>query len=232
MDILLEDDDNARYEVEIQLGATDPSHIIRTIEYWDNERKRYPQYDHTAVIVAEEITGRFLNVISLFNGIIPLIAIQMSAFKVGDDINLSFATILDRFTYGSNEEENEPTDRAYWEKKSNKKCMELVDKIFIRLKENNPGIDLKYNKFYIGLTKDGIAKNFVSFKPHKSFTTILIKTSSDRLDDYDIGNLNIDYLGREKSYRLRIKDIKEFDDNKEVLNTLISEAKEKFNIVE
>ncbi len=33
-------------------------------------------YDHTAVIVAEDITSRFLNVISLFNGTIPIIAIQ------------------------------------------------------------------------------------------------------------------------------------------------------------
>jgi len=44
------------YEIEIQLGSTDESHIIRTIEYWDIERKRYPQYDHTAVIIAEDIT--------------------------------------------------------------------------------------------------------------------------------------------------------------------------------
>lgn len=74
-----------RYEVEIQLGKTDESHLIRTIEYWDIERKRYPQYDHCAVIVAEDITGRFLNVINLFNGFIPLVAIQMKAFKFGDD---------------------------------------------------------------------------------------------------------------------------------------------------
>ena len=47
------------------------SHIIRTIEYWDIERKRYPQYEHCAVLVAEDITSRFLNVISLFNGTIP-----------------------------------------------------------------------------------------------------------------------------------------------------------------
>lgn len=73
LDLLLADDNETRYEVEIQLGATDPSHIIRTIEYWDSERKRYPQYDHCAVIVAEEITGRFMNVISLFNGSIPLL---------------------------------------------------------------------------------------------------------------------------------------------------------------
>lgn len=42
--------------------------MIRTIEYWDIERKRYPQYEHCAVIIAEDITSRFLNVIQLFNG--------------------------------------------------------------------------------------------------------------------------------------------------------------------
>src|ERR1044071_6495064 len=73
LDLLLQDaESNRRYDVEVQLGKTDETHIIRTIEYWDIERKRYPQYDHVAVIVAEEITGRFLNVISLFNGSIPL----------------------------------------------------------------------------------------------------------------------------------------------------------------
>jgi len=36
LDLLLQDPDtNLRYEVEIQLGKTDESHIIRTIEYWD-----------------------------------------------------------------------------------------------------------------------------------------------------------------------------------------------------
>jgi hypothetical protein len=34
LDLLLADQDlTTRYEVEIQLGATDASHIIRTIEY-------------------------------------------------------------------------------------------------------------------------------------------------------------------------------------------------------
>lgn len=59
LDLLLYDSESEqRYEVEIQLGRVDESHIIRTIEYWDIEKKRYPQYDHTAVIIAEEITGR------------------------------------------------------------------------------------------------------------------------------------------------------------------------------
>ena len=41
LDLLLEDvEQKLRYEVEIQLGQTDESHLIRTIEYWDNERDR------------------------------------------------------------------------------------------------------------------------------------------------------------------------------------------------
>jgi hypothetical protein len=89
LDFLMQDPDtNRRYEIEIQLDKTDESHIIRTIEYWDIEKKRYPQYDHCAVIIAEDITNRFLNVISLFNGFIPLIAIQMNAFKFGNEMRL------------------------------------------------------------------------------------------------------------------------------------------------
>ena len=57
--LLFNPETDTRYEVELQLGATDESHIIRTIEYWDIERKRYPQYEHIAVIAAEDVTSRF-----------------------------------------------------------------------------------------------------------------------------------------------------------------------------
>src|SRR6266508_4877412 len=93
LDILLQaadPEEKRRYEAEVMLGAVDESHIIRTIEYWDVERKRYPQYDHCAVIIAEEITARFLNVITLFNGTIPLIAIQMNALRFGGQLALVF----------------------------------------------------------------------------------------------------------------------------------------------
>ena len=40
LDILLKDpNDDSMYEVEVMLGETDPSHIIRAIEYWDNEKE-------------------------------------------------------------------------------------------------------------------------------------------------------------------------------------------------
>ena len=47
--------------------------LIRTIEYWDIERQRRPQSDHRAVIVAENITSRFFNVLRLLNRSVPVI---------------------------------------------------------------------------------------------------------------------------------------------------------------
>ena len=118
LDLLLQDPEtNRRYEVELQLGATDEAHIIRTIEYWDIERKRYPQYDHCAVLVAEDITSRFLNVVALFNGSMPLVAIQMQALKIAQHTTLIFTTVMDELTRGLIDEDEDaeaaPTDRAY-----------------------------------------------------------------------------------------------------------------------
>ena len=97
LDLLLQDvEAKRRYEVEIQLGATDEGHIIRTIEYWDIERRRYPAYDHIAVLVAEQVTARFLNVIALFAGSIPIIAIQLNALRVSNQVVLDFVKVLDQ----------------------------------------------------------------------------------------------------------------------------------------
>jgi hypothetical protein len=172
LDLLLEDKDNERrYEVEIQLGPTDESHIIRTLEYWDSERKRYPMYEHTAVIVAEDITSRFLNVISLFNGAIPLVAIQMNAFTVGDSVSLIFTTVLDQVSLGMVEEEEEAatvTDRAYWEQQSSKQTVALADDVLEIIHQFDPALGLKYNKFYIGLAKHDSPNNFVLFRSRKN----------------------------------------------------------------
>lgn len=101
LDLLLENiETRTRYEVEIQLGATDESHIVRTIEYWDIEKRRYPQYDHVAVIAAEDVTSRFLNVISLLNGAIPLIAIQLRAVELDGAFTLVATRVIDAGTFG------------------------------------------------------------------------------------------------------------------------------------
>ena len=232
LDILLSDPDGlARYEVEIQLGATDPSHIIRTVEYWDTEKKRYPKYDHCAVIVAEEITGRFMNVISLFNGTIPLIALQMTAVKHGDDIELIFTKVLDRVSLADDEDEAaEVTDRVYWEKRSSPTMMKAVDKIFADLGELTNGYELKYNRFYVGISRDGVAKNFISFKPKKSFLYFCIRASedNDRIKELEDAGLDASYVSRNRQYEVRLDSFSKYEKHKELLLRLVAEAKKKY----
>lgn len=233
LDILLADDNGTRYEVEIQLGATDPSHIIRTIEYWDTEKKRYPQYDHCAVIVAEEITGRFMNVISLFNGSIPLIALQVSAYKMGDDVSLAFTKVIDRLTLGTDEEEQyEVTDRNYWENKSTSKIMKQVDEIFNCVKEYAYGYELKYNKFYIGLTKDGIANNFILFRPKKNYLYFVFKTGEDKekFQLLDNAGLEYSYTPRWKELAVKISDYNEYKKHKDLLDNLAKTSMEDYKL--
>jgi hypothetical protein len=210
LDLLLADPDTGtRYEVEIQLGATDEAHIIRTIEYWDIEKSRYPQYEHVAVIVAEDITSRFLNVINLFNKSIPLIAVQMRALDVGGTLTLDAMTVLDLMSLGA-EEEDEPgqaTDRAYWESRGTKATVDLADRVLELVNGVAPGHLLKYNKFYIGLSRNGVVDNFIQFRPKKAFVSVEFRMArTDELTSMleDSGVDLMEYDKRWKRYRIRI----------------------------
>jgi hypothetical protein len=231
LDLLLQDaDSKGRYEVEIQLGKTDEAHLIRTIEYWDIERKRYPQYDHTAVIIAEDITNRFLNVISLFNGSIPLIAIQMSAYKYGSDgIALIFTKVLDTISRGlvdEDEEISEVTDRDYWLKRGSSDTVKLADEMLEIIKSFNSGFELKYNKFYIGLAKDGETNNFAIFRPRKKDLNVEIRLTQTEeiqkiIDDAGLDDMGYDNKWRRYRIRLSKADLKS---NKEVLANLFQKG--------
>lgn len=230
LDLLLQEADSSRrYEVEIQMGATDESHIIRTIEYWDIERKRYPQYDHVAVIVAEDITSRFLNVISLFNGMIPIVAIQMNALKLGEKVGLVFTTVLDQVTLGlvdDDEEVQETTDRAYWESRGSKKTVQMADKLLDIARQFDSTLELKYNKFYIGLTKQGISNTFLTFRPRKSalIFEMRLKRSAELDQQLEDAGLDVmDYQTRWGKYRLRLQPT-DLNKHEELLTQLIQEA--------
>lgn len=233
LDLLLQDPNSyKRYEVELQLGATDETHIIRCIEYWDIERKRYPQYEHCAVLVAEDITSRFLNVVSLFNGAVPLIAIQVQAFEVGEHVTLVFTTVLDEMQRGLVDEDEDaisaPTDRAYWEKeKGTPKTVALMDRLFELVREEDPEVELKYNKFYVGLTKDGRADNYAQFRPQKA--SVVFEARLPRTDETDAlleeaGIETLEYSTRWARYRIRVTE-KDFKMHTELFKKLINDAR-------
>ena len=230
LDLLLQDADSSRrYEVEVQLGATDESHIIRTIEYWDIERKRYPQYEHTAIIIAEDITSRFLNVISLFNGIIPLIAIQMKALRSGNKVGLVFTTVVDQLSLGQvdeDEEGQELTDRAYWESRGSKTTVGIAEQLLAIAKTHDSALELKYNKFYIGLAKNGKPSNFVVFRLKKGFMRFepRLKNSPDTQERLETAGLDVmDYDSRWGRYRIRLQpgDVVKYRD---ILTAVLAEA--------
>jgi len=235
LDLLLQDPETLkRYEVEIQLGATDESHIIRTIEYWDIERKRYPQYEHAAVIVAEEITSRFLNVIQLFNGAIPLIALKMTAYKVGDQYALTFVKVLDEMTFGLVDDDEplaEPTDRAFWEtKRGTKKTLAVTDDLLKLVNEVEPKATLKYNKHYIGLGVDGAPLNFITFMPRKAHVLMTFKLPKSQEMDEQLEEAGIETLAYDsqwRQYRVRI-DAAVQDKQREVLLSLARLSRESF----
>ena len=225
LDLLLKDSElGKRFTVELQLGECDPNHIIRTIEYWDIERKRFPQFEHCAVIIAENITSRFWNIINLFNRSIPLIAIQLDVRQMKNGFTLNFIKVLDEIEYGVEDEEiSEPTDRTYWEKKSTPEMLSIVDILKSSLDKFFPEIELNYNKPYIGLKKNNVSDNFVRFRPYKKHLYMLVKKK--RISEETINNLEDEGLIFERknqatysNYRIRIPNNK--DDLNEKMPTI------------
>jgi hypothetical protein len=185
IDFIMSDAPNeTRYEIEIMLGATDPSHIIRTIEYWDMERQRAPIIEHRAVIVAEEITSRFYNVIRLLNRAVPLIAIQLSAFQFGDEVVLQFVRVLDTYEFGGEEEEEsgpaELVDRAYWEKRTRPEALATIDAIVALISGIGSEPKVTYNRTHVVVGTSGY--NFCWFFPRKIAThcPVRFKVSPER----------------------------------------------------
>jgi hypothetical protein len=168
IDIVFEDTEkNILYEVEIQLGKTDESHIIRTIEYWEVEKRRYPNYNHKAVIIAEEITSRFFNVIYLLNRYIPIVAIKMEALLIEGQLDLHFIKVLDTFIQPEEEIESEAenVNEEYWASKTPEPNWEATQKLLTWFREidNNLNVSFKKNNLPIGRRR-----NFLWIRPRKS----------------------------------------------------------------
>lgn len=232
LDLLLHDmATNTRYEVEIQLGRLDESHIIRTIEYWDIERRLFPQYDHIAVIVAEDVTSRFLNVISLFNGTIPLIAIQLKGVEVNEALTLIATRVVDAITLGTEEEDaGESVNRAYWEQKASKDSLLVVDRAIELINTVHGGMSPNYNKHYIGPVSGGVAQNFVTFSPNKSIAWASFKLPQEAeltawLDETGLSTGA--YNSTFGNYRVRIRQ-SDLDEHRDELVELIARARDAY----
>ncbi|PKN61041.1 MAG: hypothetical protein CVU57_31540 [Deltaproteobacteria bacterium HGW-Deltaproteobacteria-15] len=210
LDLLFKDADGpARYETELQLGAADETHIIRTIEYWDIERRRFPQYEHVGVLIAENVTSRFLNVISLFNGFIPLIALQMTAIQIDGGVGLHFTKVVDALRLGPADDAEivEPADRSYWESRSTLKIVKMADELLEISKAIDSALELKYNKQYIGFARSSIAFNFAICLPRKSAMNLSLRLPRSEDIDAKLEQSGLDMLeyARWGAYRIKLE---------------------------
>lgn len=165
--LMYEPGQQTRYEIEVMLGTLDESHIIRTIEYWDVERRRSPNVEHIAVIVAEDITNRFFNIISLLNKAVPIIAIQLNALVLDNKLVLNFTKVLNLVPEEDpvDEESNEIADRKYWESRANIKSIKVMDLIVTLFSSEQIKTKITYNKGHIAFGTSGT--NFAWFHPRK-----------------------------------------------------------------
>lgn len=155
LDILLKDpNDDSMYEVEVMLGETDPSHIIRAIEYWDNEKRKYPQRQHYCVLIAESFDRRYFNVIQILSQNIPMIAIQADLIQVDGELILHFSKILDVYVEPEDEaqelvaSENTWQEKAQWTLKAAKKLLSIISR-------KSKNLNLNFTQSYISIMING-----------------------------------------------------------------------------
>lgn len=229
LDLLLQDaSGNKRFEVELMLGPTDEGHIIRTIEYWDIERRKWPGYEHCAVLVAEGVAARFLNVISLFSGTVPFVAIQVSGLKVDGKFVMNFTKVLDSRVLRKDETaelKGKVTDRSYWLSRATAGTVELTEKcIEIINQVSSVPYKAAYKRYYIGLSDGVHSENFVTFFPKKAFVWVKFDSLSaaeawlNRLDDTELEA----EMGNEVLWIKITRKV--FEENKESLTELLQEA--------
>lgn len=156
LDILLKNsDENAMYEVEVMLGETDPSHIIRSIEYWDNEKRKYPQRQHFCVLVAERFDRRYFNVIQLMSLNIPMIAVQADLLEVNGEKILHFTKIIDIYIEPEeNDDDQKVVNETSWNNDSPWTNKNAKDFITILNSEKNK-INIGYTQSYISINFEG-----------------------------------------------------------------------------
>ena len=135
----------------------------------------------------------------------------MQALKVRDSLTLVFTTVMDELSRGLVDDDEDavaaPTDRAYWEKRATKSTVGIADQILQLLHSFDRTLNLKYNKFYIGLERDGRPYNFVQFRPKKNRLTLELNLPQTGELDTRIDSSGLDtleYDERWARYRLRL----------------------------
>lgn len=161
---------NTFYEIEIMLGECDADHGFRTLDYWARERIKNPNSSHVAVLVAENLQGRYKTLIETLPQFLPFIGIELRTLELIIDDQSSVGPFFtctaeiiampDEIVQQStaitprNDSSNQPRDEEWWIQKYGEKFVDSSKELFeYTLKNIGPSrIDYSASS-YISLKK-------------------------------------------------------------------------------
>jgi hypothetical protein len=124
-------------------------------------------------------------------------------------VALVFTKVVDELVLGLPDEDEVqvPADRAYWETRATESTVALADDLLEIIRTFDPEFELKYNKYYIGLSEDDRPNNFAVFRPRKTGIRLDCRLEpspelEQRLDEAGLDML--EYSRRSGRYRLRL----------------------------
>jgi hypothetical protein len=124
------------------------------------------------------------------------------------------------------EDVQETADRSYWENRASKKTVAMADQILEIARLLDPELELKYNKLYIGLAKQGQPNNFIVLRPKKGFLRFepRLKSSSETQQRLENAGLDVmEYSTKKGRYRIRLQP-SDIEKGKEALTEVIRDA--------
>ena len=131
------------YEIELMLGEMDADHGFRCLDYWARERIKRPNAKHVAVLVAEDLSGRYKTVVETLPNFLPFIGIELRVLSLHgveqqaatvvpfivaqpDDLSIDIGDEPETNTTGS---ERSLHDREWWEANSSLGYLATVDSL-------------------------------------------------------------------------------------------------------
>ena len=83
-------------------------------------------------------------------------------------------------------------------------------------------------------SKDGVAKNFISFKPKKSFLHFQIKTNetAELTQRIEESGLDGTYENRWKRYRIKLQGFDDYKKHEKIIRECVESAMEYYNITD
>ena len=182
------------------------------------------------MLVAEDITSRFLNLMSLLSGSIPLIAIQVVALRVDDKIALHFVRVLDQTTLRTDDEYElaggTESTRASWEAWASPDSLKRCDRILEIVRElTGQEHSLFYTKNFVRVRSPSGVTAPVWFSPRKTLVRIggYVDDAEAWVKRFDDSGVNAGLRHGNKAVAFPLKP-QEFETQGELLREFLSAA--------